>query len=309
MKRLLVILLGVFSLISVVTLDGFSQNKVRALMSFSPSNIEITVDNISKVYTKQVDIIGSIEIEEWELFCDLNIPGIPKERISFALGINPFDTSYTPFTSKIRLTRGGKNKSTFIPRLNIRYKPSWLDDPGVYQGSIVFSYRNVSNGKEELISLASLPITITIKPIFSVTVLSEPRRKTRKPQDTINITPNTLSFLVPYPGEWMSEEILTLEIKTNDKNWAVQCMATELIEYEESKKYKSRVIPPIPPNYLYVKAGDNNFLQLSNSYITILTGNKKGEFTVPLNFKIKTDESVLAGEYKGNIMFLFQGGN
>lgn len=309
MKRLLVVLLGIFSLISLVTPCGFSQNKVKALISFSPSTVEFTVDNISKIYTQQVDIISSIEAEEWELFCDLNMTGIPKERIFFTLGINPFDTFYTPFTNKIRLARGGGNKSAFIPRLNIRYIPSWLDDPGVYQGSIVFSYKYISKGKEELVNLASLPITITIKPIFSVTISSEFRRKIRKPQDTINVTPNTLSFLVPKPGEWMSEEILTLEIKTNNKNWAVQCMATELVEYEESKKYKGKVIPPIPPNYLYVKAGDNgSFLPLSNSYTTILTGNKKGEFTVPLNFKLKTDESVLAGEYKGSLMFLFQGG-
>lgn len=308
MKRL-VLLLEVFSLIILVTPGGFSQNSEKAFMSFSPSSIEFTVDSISKVYTQQVDVSSFIEAEDWELFCELNITGIPKERIFFALGINPFDTFYTPFNSRVRLTRGGKSKLVFIPRLNIRYKPNWLDDPGVYQGNIMFSYRSISKGKEELVILASLPITITIKPIFSVTVLSEPKRKVRKYQNDIDITPDSVSFLVPKPGEWMAEEDLVLKINTNYKNWIVQCRATELVEYEESKKYKNRIIPPIPPNYLYVKVGNNSsLLQLSNSYVTILAGDKKGEFTVPLDFILKTDGSVLAGEYMGSITFLFQGG-
>lgn len=308
MKRLIT-LLEIISLIVLITPGGFSQNKNLTFISFTPSRVEFVVDKISDIYAQQIDITGSIDADSWELFCELDMVGIPKDRFFFALGINPFDMFFTPFNSRVRLAGGKRNDSVFIPRLNIRYKSSWLDEPGVYQGNIVFSYRRVSEGKEEFTKIYSLPITVTIKPIFSVTILSESRRKIKKPQDTINITPNTLSFLVPRPGEWESIETLMLEIKTNNKNWTIQCMATELVEYEESKKYKNKIIPSIPPNYLYVKVGDSsNSLQLSDSYVTILTGNKKGEFTIPLNFKLKTDESVLAGEYMGSLTFLFQGG-
>lgn len=305
MKRLM-IFLEVISLIILVTPGTFSQNRVSTFMSFNPSKIEFVVDSISKFYTQQIDITGSIDVEDWELFCELDIVGIPKERILFAVGINPIDVFYAPFTSRIRLTRRVKNSSAFIPRLNIRYIPSWLDDPGTYQGSLIFSYRYISRGKEELAKLASVPIVITIKPIFSVTILSKPRGKVKILQKDTGS--NTISFLVPYPGEWMSQETLNLEVKTNKKSWTVQCSATELVEYEESQKYKNRVIPPIPPDYLYVKVGDSvSYLQLFNSYITIISGDKKGEFTIPLSFKLKTDESVLAGEYVGSINFLFQG--
>ncbi|MGC8718247.1 MAG: hypothetical protein ACP5RW_09660 [bacterium] len=307
MKRLMVFL-EVVSLIILIIPSTFSQNRASTFMSFSPPKIEFVVDNISKFYTQQVDITGSIDIEDWELFCELDIVGIPKERILFAGGINPTDTFYTPFTSKIRLARRVKNASVFIPRLNIRYIPSWLDNPGTYQGNLIFSYRYISEGKEEIVKLASIPIIIVIKPIFSVTIISVPRNETRKPQNYMDITPSTLSFLVPYPGEWMSREILNLEVKTNKKNWTVQCSATELVEYEESQKHKNRVISPIPPDYLYVKVGDSvSYLQLSNSYRTIISGNNSGKFTIPLSFKLKTDESVLAGEYAGSIKFLFQG--
>lgn len=307
MKRLIVFL-EVISLIILVTPGTFSQNKVSTFMSFTPSKIEFVVDSISKFYTQQIDVTGSIDVEDWELFCELDIVGIPKERILFAVGINPIDAFYAPFTSKIRLTRRVKNASVFIPRLNIRYIPSWLDDPGTYQGNLIFSYKYISRGKEELVRLASVPIVITIKPIFSVTIISVPKNKMRKPQNYIEVNPNTLSFLVPYPGEWQSQESLNLVINTNKKRWSVQCSATELVEYEESGKNKNRVIPPIPPDYLYVRVGNSsNYLQLSNYYITIISGSEKGEFTVPLDFKLKTDESVLAGEYKGSLVFLFQG--
>ncbi len=307
MKRLIT-LLEIISLIVLIIPGGFSQNKALTFISFTPSKVEFIVDKISDIYAQHIDVTGSIDADIWELFCELDIVGIPRERFLFALGINPFDTFFTPFNSKVRLAGGKRNNSVFIPRLNIIYKPSWSDEPGFYQGSILFSYRHISNGKEEFTKIYSLPITITIKPIFSVTILSDSRRKIKKPQDTINITPNTLSFLVPRPGEWESMETLMLEIKTNNKNWSVQCKATELVEYEESKKYKNKTIPPIPPSRLYIKVGNNDYLQLSNSYITILTGNKKGEFTIPLDFKLKTDESVLAGEYMGSLTFLFQGG-
>lgn len=313
MKRLIV-LLEIISLIVLITPGVFSQNKNLTFISFTPSKVEfvvdkISVDKISDVYAQQIDIIGSIDADNWELFCELDIEGIPEERFFFALGINSFDTFFTPFNSKVKLAEGRRNNSIFIPRLNIKYKPSWLDEPRVYQGCIIFSYRYVSKGKEEFVKIYSLPITIKINPIFLITILSESRSKIRKPQDNINIAPNTLSFLVPRPDEWESRETLILEIKTNNKNWTVQCMATELVEYEESKKYKNKIISPIPPSYLYVKVGNSsNFLQLSNSYLTILTGNKKGEFTLPLDFKLKTDETVLAGEYVGSLSFLFQGG-
>ena len=308
MKRLIVFL-EVISLIMLTTLNGLSQNKSSIFASFSPSKIEFVVDNLSKVYSQHIDASVNIDAEDWELFYELNITGIPKERILVAQGVNPAEYFYRSFSGRVSLARGGKNKgTTFLPRVNIKYIPSWLDDPGVYSGNIIFSYSHLSGGKRELVNLGSIPIVITIKPIFSITVWSESRGKIRKTQDPINISPNTVTFLVPKPGEWDALEVLHLTVTTNYKKWSIQCKATELVEYEESKKSK-RVIPPIPPDRLYIKGGDLSEytpFPSDSSYITIISReNPDGDFTI--NFMLKTDESVLAGEYKGSIIFLFQG--
>jgi len=308
MKRLIVIL-EVISLIMLTTLSGLSKNKSSILASFSPSKIEFVVDSLSKVYSQYIDVSVNVDAEDWELFYQLDITGIPKERILFAQGVNPAEYFYKPFSGRVSLARGGKNKgNTFLPRINIKFIPSWLDNPGVYSGNIVFSYSYLSEGKRELVSLGSIPIVITIKPIFSITVWSESRGKLRKLQNpSINNSYNTVTFLVPKPGKWESQEVIHLTVNTNYNRWSIQCLATELVEYEESKKSK-RAIPPISPDRLYIKGGDlSNYTPFSsNSSITIVSGeNSGGDFTI--SFMLETDESVMAGEYKGSITFSFQG--
>lgn len=311
MMKKLVILLEVLSLIFLIISDGLAEKKVSALVSFSTSKIEFLVDNLSKKYIQYVEASISIDTNnDSEVYCELDIPGIPKDRILIAQGINLNNFSFVPFTKAIKLgTR--KGKGPVILRINIQYIPNSQDRPGVYEGRLIFSYRNINTvdkKKESFIPLAQLPIVITIKPIFSVTIHSESRLNKRD----IQVNPNTLTFLVPRPGDWEAQETIYLTINTNYSTWSVQCRATELTELvdTESKNKTGKVIPvkTIPATYLYVKIGNSNYIQLSNSPIVIISGNSGGEIgPITLKFMLRTDKNVLAGEYSGNISFLFGG--
>ena len=295
MKRL-IILLEVLSLIFLIVPGGMAQKKLSALVSFSTSSIEFVVDNLSKEYTGYVDVSITTDSTDWEAYCQLDMIGIPGDRILLAQGINPTSSSFIPLTKAAGITRKMNNKNIFLSRINIKYIPSYLDIPGRYEGKLIFGYKTTINGKESLVQLGQLPVSIDIKPIFSVTIWSESEMSRKE----IRNGPIGISFRVPKPGEWCSLEKICLTIVTNYSNWNLQCGATDLIDKELNRF--------IPVNSLYIIVGNSsNCMQFSNAPISILSGQSPGVIGVTLRFKLNVTESILAGEYSGNIKLLFGG--
>lgn len=303
MKKLL-ILLEILSLILVIIPNGSAQKKVsNNVISFSTSSIEFFIDSLEKEYIQYVDATVNIDDESWEVYCELDMPGIPRERILVAQGITFNKFSFSPFIKAIRLGVGKGKTPVILPRINIQYIPSWEDKPGVYQGRLILTYKN----RDGLVPLAQLPVIINIKPIFSVSIYTESKVDKRKIQIEnlkCNNGPN-ITFLVLKPGEWESLETIWLTIRTNYRNWNIQCIATDLIDTDS----KSKAIKTIPASYLYVKIGSNpNYIQLSNGYTPIISDSSGGVIgPIAIRFKLRTDVSVLAGEYSGNVSFLFGG--
>lgn len=299
MKKLL-ILLEILSLILVIIPNGSAQKKVsNNVISFSTSSIEFVIDSLEKEYIQYVDATVNIDDESWEVYCELDMPGIPRERILVAQGITFNKFSFSPFTKAIRLGLGKGKTSVILPRINIQYVPSWEDTPGIYQGRLIFTYKNRSG----FVPLAQIPIVINIKPIFSASIYTESKVDKRKIQIE-NLKCNnctSITFLVPKPGDWESLETIWITIRTNYRRWNIQCSVTDLVDTAINKT--------IPASYIYVKNGSNlNYIQLSNRYTSIISGNSGGIIgPIAIKFKLKTDASILAGEYSGKISLLFGG--
>ncbi len=302
MIKKLLVLLEILSLILVIIPNGSAQKKDN-IISFSTSSIEFAIDSFEKEYIQYIDATVNIDDESWEVYCELDITGIPRERILVAQGITFNKFSFSPFIKAIRLGVGRGKTPVILPRISIKYIPSWEDKSGTYQGRLILTYKS----RDGFVPLAQLPVIIDIKPIFSVSICTESKVDKRKIQfekPKCNNGPN-ITFLVPKPGEWESLEIIWLTIRTNYSRWNIQCIATDLIDTAS----KSKVIKTIPASYLYVKIGSNpNYIQLSNGYKPIISGSSGGVIgPIAIRFKLRTDTSVLAGEYSGNVSFLFGG--
>lgn len=300
MKKL-VVLLEILSLLLIINIpNGLSQKRISSnLVSFSTSAIEFLVDSFEKEYIQYIDTTISIDDENWEVYCELEIPGIPRERILMSKGINPSRFSFSPFIRPVRLSVGKDKIPVILSRINIQYIFSWEDKPGTYQGRLIFTYKN----KNGFIPLAQLPIVINIKPIFSVSIYTESNLDKRNLySETSRCNSDTdITFLVLKPGEWESLETIWLTIKTNYWRWNIQCSVTDLVDTTINKT--------IPASYIHVKSGANsNYVQLSKGYTPIISGSSGGVIgPIPVKFKLKSDKSVLAGEYNGKISLLFGG--
>jgi len=283
MKKLflvvLIILIG-----QGVAFGGETSKQSLVTFSFSKTQIEFDINDITKPYTETVNVGISEGIDKIETFCQIDLPGIPKDRILIAFGINPMDISFSPANRDIRLAKG---KGNFLLPMSIRFIPSWQDKPGRYEGRIKILYRTDSG---DAIVGSTIPIVIDIQPVLVITVWTEPRYS----EDL------EISFRVPSPGEWKSREKLWFLIGTNYNSWNLQLKANPLIH----EKFQDRTINP---EDLSIRVRNGNYQTLANPVI-VSSGSGGSQITIgPIEFKLKVDPKTRAGDYTGNFEFTFFG--
>jgi len=287
MKKLFLIFLMIL-IVKDIALGGESSKLSLGVFSVSTSQVEFDVNDISKPYVQPINISSSIDADNWEVFLEIDIHGIPKDRILIALGPNPMDNTYSPVNNQLKIVKG-KGKGNFsLPTLNIKYVPNWQDKPGRYDGTVRILYR--IDSARETISGPTIPITINIQPVLIITVWTEPR----------NSENLEVSFRAPSPGEWDSREKLWFLVGTNYNSWNLQCKANPLIH----EKYSNKLISP---EDLFVRVNRGSYKSMANPVI-VSSGSGGTQITVgPIEFRLKVTPLTMAGDYTGNLEFTFFG--
>ncbi|MGB9681634.1 MAG: hypothetical protein ACP5RW_04775 [bacterium] len=282
MKRLFLVIL-IILIVQKVAWGGEPSKQSLITFSFSRTQVEFNINDITKSYIQSVDIGISEGLDNVETFCQIDLQGIPKDRILVAFGPNPMDVNFSPVKKDVRLTNG---KGRFLFPISIKFIPSWQDKPGRYEGRISILYREGSNNT---ILGATIPIVINIQPVLVIIVWTEPRYS----EDL------EISFRVPSPGEWKSREKLWLSIGTNYNSWNLQLTANPLVH----EKFQNSVIDS---KDLSVRIG-NQDKNLANPVI-VSSGSSGAQITVgPIEFKLKVTPETRAGDYTGNLEFTFFG--
>lgn len=283
MKKLFLVVL-IILIAQGVALGGEPNKQSLVTFSFSKTQIEFDINDVTKPYIQTVNVGISESIDRIETFCQIDLPGVPRDRILVAFGPNPMDNTYSPVNNQLKIVKGKGNFSLLT--LNIKYVPNWQDKPGRYEGTVRFIYRLDSS--KEIIPGPTIPIIINIQPFLLITVWTEP-----KTNENLEI-----SFRAPSPGDWSSREKLWFLVGTNYSSWKIQLKANQLIH----EKYSDRVIKP---EDLSVKIDRGNYQSLANPLI-ISSGNEGTQITVgPIEFKLRVTPLTVAGDYKGNLEFIF----
>ena len=133
-----------------------------------------------------------------------------------------------------------------------------------------------------LTQLASISINATVPPYTSV-----------------NVSTTELKFqILGTPGEYVSSDIVTLKISSNQSDWGVYAQSSDLI-------HKDFGIAPLPAKRLSFSINDEAFKPLTNRVVFMKGTTEKESNPVHLRFQLRTTWQDTPGVYNGKVTIAF----
>jgi hypothetical protein len=119
------------------------------------------------------------------------------------------------------------------------------------------------------------------------------------PYTSVSVSSSELSFeILGTPGDYISTNIVTLTVDSNQSDWGIYAQATDLA-------HKDFGVPPLPAKRLSFSVNEQTFKPLDRKAIFFSGSNKKESRPIELKFKLKTTWSDTPGIYKGKVTISF----
>jgi hypothetical protein len=119
------------------------------------------------------------------------------------------------------------------------------------------------------------------------------------PYTSVSVSSSELSFeILGTPGDYISANIVTLTVDSNQSDWGVYAQAADLA-------HKDFGVSPLSARRLSVSVNDQAYESLDRKVVFFSGSNKKESRPIELKFKLKTTWSDSPGIYKGKVTISF----
>lgn len=119
------------------------------------------------------------------------------------------------------------------------------------------------------------------------------------PYTSVDVSTTELEFqILGIPGEYISSDIVTLTIASNQSAWGVYAQSSDLI-------HKDFGIAPLPAKRLLFSINDEAFKPLTNNVLFMTGTTEKESDPVHLRFQLRTTWQDTPGVYKGKVTIAF----
>ncbi len=119
------------------------------------------------------------------------------------------------------------------------------------------------------------------------------------PYTSVDVSTTELMFeILGTPGDYISTDVVTLAIASNQSAWGVYAQSSDLI-------HKDFGIPPLPAKRLSFSVNDDPFKPLTDKVLFMVGTIDKEVDPVKLRFKLQTTWKDTPGIYKGKVTIAF----
>jgi len=119
------------------------------------------------------------------------------------------------------------------------------------------------------------------------------------PYTSVDVSTTELTFeILGTPGDYISSDIVTLTIASNQSDWGVYAKSSKLI-------HKNLGVPALPAKRLSFSVNNEEFKPLANTVMFMKGAIHKKTDPVKLRFKLQTTWEDTPGVYKGKVTIAF----